>query len=95
MNEPKDYDTIKADAFKCEIDLYEARDERDMARVSNAQLQAENEQLRAALYHFIDDDIENNDDPSYTDPFWYLKDKPFYPLLVARTLELSLPQGGK
>jgi hypothetical protein len=47
------------------------------------------EMLEAALWYWIDDYVTNNDDSSYKDPFWFLKDKPFYPILQERLKVLT------
>jgi hypothetical protein len=47
------------------------------------------EMLEAALWYWIDKYITDNDDPGLTDPFWFLKDKPFYPILQERLKALA------
>lgn len=52
----EEYNALQARSFKCEIDLYEARDERDIARASNVQLQDRVKELEGALRDAIADD---------------------------------------
>lgn len=52
------------------------------------------EMVEAALWYWIDDYVENNDDPTYEDPFWFLKDKPFYPILQERLKVLTQSDAG-